>query len=86
MRRHSRQLNLPVMGQRLLRAVKGAVVSLGGPLRNEVELSVCMGSILFLISKVFWSYILPPASLRLGKKLQQEEGCLGRPWAWCSFD
>jgi hypothetical protein len=35
-----------------------------------------MGSILFLISKMIWSYVLPPASLRLGKALQQEEGCL----------
>lgn len=35
-----------------------------------------MGSILFLTSKVIWSYVLPAASLRLGKKLQQEEGCL----------
>lgn len=51
-------------------------MSLGGPLQNEVGLSVCMGSILFLTSKVIWSYVLPPASLRLGKKLQQEEGCL----------
>lgn len=78
MRRHSRQLNLPVMGQRLLRAVKGAVVSLGGPLRNEVELSVCMGSILFLISKVIWSYILPPCIFKAweeaaaGRRLSRE--------------
>lgn len=34
-------------------------MSLGGPLRNEVGLSVCMGATLFLTSKMVWSYILP---------------------------